>query len=325
MKKTLALILLFALLSFAFAAFAEEADEIYTLAMAHYYGVGVKQDDQKAVALLEQAAELGQPDAMRKLGDCYRYSRGVDRSRELSELWYRKALACCEQAAQTGDANAMIKAGDVLRALSSYDYTLQDLKDQALAWYLKAAEAGSAEGMCLAGVWFEGRAFHSGDDAEKYYRAALEWYQEAAEAGSANALYRIGWLYENGYGAAQDNEQAMKYYILAAEAGDAAVCHHLGELYQMGYGFLAQDWRYAEKWYLKAAEAGNTSAMWRLGMMFGYGDSYDSGNPVDYEKAVYWLQKTIDREENPDIRSDAVTDLYYVTQSMNASQPDRSE
>ena len=321
------LVLLCAVSAAASPLGGDEAKALYDQAMKYYYGG--QRDDEKALALLTQAAELGSPRAMAKIGDMYYWGRGVSVDPALYKEWYRKAYSRFEQLARAGDTEAMVMAGDMLFNRYPSGAGTDFDEDRALSWYLKAAEAGSAKAMRRAGEFFERRAFFYDTDSQEEYGKAFEWYQKAALAGDANAMYRIGHMYEFGDYVAQDNEQAMKWYISAAEAGDPETFHHLGDMYHHGDSFLQHDWRYAEKWYLKAAQAGNTSAMWRLGMMYLYGDSYGDPEketePVDYEKAVYWLEKTLEYEENTDILADVFTDLYYARKYLSGEMSPEDE
>ncbi len=317
------LVLLCAVSAAASPLGGDEAKALYEQAMTYYYGG--QRDDEKALALLTQAAELGSPEAMAKIGDMYFWGRGVSVDPALYKEWYRKAYSRFEQLARAGDTEAMVMAGDMLFDLYPSGAGIDFDEDRALSWYLKAAEEGSPKAMRMVGEVFQYRGYENKQD----HQQAFSWYQRAAQSGDARAMYEIGWMYERGYYVAQDNEQAMKWYISAAEAGDSEAFHRLGEMYHHGESFLQHDWRYAEKWYLKAAQAGNTSAMWRLGMMYLYGDSYgDPGKekePVDYEKAVYWLEKTMEYEENTDILADVFTDLYYARKYLSGEMSPEDE
>ena len=54
-------------------------------------------------------------------------------------------------------------------------------------------------------------------------RKARQWYQRAAKQGNPWAGYRLGWLYENGYGGKKDAFAAYHCYSQAAQQGKAAL------------------------------------------------------------------------------------------------------
>ncbi len=63
----------------------------YELALMYRYGLGVKQDYEKAVELLTSSAESGNSDAQFNLGIMYETARGVDQNRYVARKWFQKA------------------------------------------------------------------------------------------------------------------------------------------------------------------------------------------------------------------------------------------
>ncbi len=57
------------------------------------------------------------------------------------------------------------------------------------------------------------QAYRRGD-----YATALEELLSLAEQGSASAQYRLGVMYDGGFGVAQDYAEAEKWYRLAVES-----------------------------------------------------------------------------------------------------------
>lgn len=87
---------------------------------------------------------------------------------------------------------------------------------EAIKWYQKAAEQGSADAQYKLGVCYE-----KGEGVEKDAVEAAKWYQEAAEQGNKYAQYNLAALYEKGQDALEmDKEKALKWYRKAAEQGD---------------------------------------------------------------------------------------------------------
>ena len=68
-----------------------------------------------------------------------------------------------------------------------------------------------------------------------------------AEAGAADAQYDLGFLYDNGYGVAQDYQAALTWYRKAAEQGHAYALWNLGVMHAHGIG-RAKDYTQAEAW-----------------------------------------------------------------------------
>lgn len=65
---------------------------------------------------------------------------------------------------------------------------------------------------------------------EQNYMKAIEYYIQAAEHGNIFAQYNLGVFYENGEVVPQDYDKALKYYQLAADQGDEDAIEALEEL-----------------------------------------------------------------------------------------------
>ena len=122
------------------------------------------------------------------------------------------------------------------------------------------------------------------------YQEAVIWYLKAAELGHAAAQNYLGFLYEKGWGVAQDFSEAVKWYRKAAEQDYASAQHNLGLCYENGKG-VTRDYNEAVRWYRKAAEQGKAKAQCNLGWC------YEMGNGVnkDYNEAVKWYRKAAEQ------------------------------
>ncbi|MDE7136766.1 MAG: sel1 repeat family protein [Muribaculaceae bacterium] len=122
------------------------------------------------------------------------------------------------------------------------------------------------------------------------YTEALRWFRKSAEQGNASAQYNLGYMYDNGYGVAQNDTEAAKWYSKAAEQGNASAQYNLGYMYDNGYGVAKNDTE-AAKWYSKAAEQGDSGAQYYIGTMYqnGYGVAQN------YTEAVKWYRKAAEQ------------------------------
>ena len=114
---------------------------------------------------------------------------------------------------------------------------------------------------------------------------AVKWYWLAADQGNAVAQYNLGVIYEQGRGVQQDHQEAVKWYRLAAVQGDAIAQFNLGIMYAAGRG-VKKDYQEAVKWYRLAAEQGDVVAQHNLGTIYEQG----RGVPWDYKEAVKWYR-----------------------------------
>ena len=129
-----------------------------------------------------------------------------------------------------------------------------------------------------------GFMYAEGEGVPEDNQEAVKWYRKAAEQGHASAQYNLGIMYVKGEGVAEDDREAVKWYRKAAEQGYAKAQYNLGVMYGKGEG-VAEDDREAVKWFRKAAEQGLASAQYNLGVTYVKGE----GVPEDYVKAYAWL------------------------------------
>ena len=120
----------------------------------------------------------------------------------------------------------------------------------AIRWYARAAEAGSARAQYLLGVKYE-----TGVDVERDLDQALAWYRKAAEQDYAEAQFKLGVMHEQGRGMRQDPAAAFGWYRAAARNGLPAAQYNLGVALLNGSG-VAPDPVEAFAWVLVAAGGG---------------------------------------------------------------------
>ena len=69
--------------------------------------------------------------------------------------------------------------------------------------------------------------YYDSDDTK-----AAAQFQLAADQGNLYGQYWLAYLYDNGYGVAQDREKARSYYRLAANQGHLSAINYLNSLSQ---------------------------------------------------------------------------------------------
>ena len=77
----------------------------------------------------------------------------------------------------------------------------------------------------------------------------------------------LGFLYERGYGVAQDFTKARELWEKANSKGNTLAMANLGELFANGRG-VPQDYAKALDWFERAVAKGNTLAMTALGAFY---------------------------------------------------------
>lgn len=117
----------------------------------------------------------------------------------------------------------------------------------AVEWFRKAANLGSAKGQYRLGV-----AYEWGEGVEKDYAKAFKWYSKAAKQKNRGGQYGLGSLYANGRGVRRDTAEAAKWFKLSANQGVAYAQYALGMLFLEGDG-IGRNYRQAYFWLALAA------------------------------------------------------------------------
>ena len=235
-----------------------------------------QKDYKKAFSLFQEAARMGNAEALCCLGCCYRNGYGTIVDYQKARLWYDKS-------ANKGCLRAMRHIAISYKEGQGVSQSYQ----KAVEWYTKAAEQGDATAQCNLGFCYE-----EGQGVSQSFEKAVEWYTKAAEQGHAWAQCKLGFFYNEGQGAPQSYEKAVEWYTKAAEQGDATAQCNLGVKYEEGQG-VSQSYKKAVEWYTKAAEQGHITAQRRLGDCFYHGN----GVQQSYEKSVEWYLKAAKQKD----------------------------
>ncbi len=106
---------------------------------------------------------------------------------------------------------------------------------------------------------------------KKDEKRAFELISAAADMNYPNAIYNLGWMYENGIGTNQDYEMAIKLYQKSADLNDPSGTYNLAEMYEKGRGVNANT-EAALRLYMEAHRIGDTRAKEKLDVYAKQGD-----------------------------------------------------
>lgn len=238
---------------------------------------------QKALALYQEDAEQGDPDAMWKLANTYGHkygeNNGIFKPKEPAKAkkWLKKYLDYYQKSAEEGNLVAMRK---VLEALADFG----KLKE-AREWYQKLVDLGDD---CV--LYYPANQCIPGKEKE-----AFEIYKKFADRGSTRAMSLLAIFFYGNYETSYyDEDKALELYLKVAELGDAHAQRELGDAYanKLSRWDVPKDYKKAIEWYQKAAEQGDKRAQTALGEIYYYGED---GVPQDYEKAFKWFQLAADQ------------------------------
>lgn len=166
------------------------------------------------------------------------------------------------------------------------DFRIKGKYDEALEFYLKAANLGSA----YAQMWI-GNIYARGLGVEIDNIEAVKWYKKAAEQDNSEALCNLALMYKKGEGVDKDLKKAIELNLRAIAKGCAVSAGNLGSLYYFGPEDI-QSYELARKYYEKAIAlgTGEYSVYSNLALIYDEGQ----GTHRNIIKAEYHYIKAIE-------------------------------
>ncbi|MCR4898177.1 MAG: sel1 repeat family protein [Acholeplasmatales bacterium] len=167
----------------------------------YYIGLDCEKDYIKAFHLFKDAAEHGNIDAQKNLGNCYYYGNGIKQNYEKAYKWYKLAADQGYNKAQNNLANCYYLGLGVEK-----DYK------EAFKWYESSAKQGS-----IAAQNNLGNCYYYGKGVTTNYKEAFKWYKLSADQGNVNAIKNVAHCYNCGYGTEVDTKKAVYYMSLISK------------------------------------------------------------------------------------------------------------
>ncbi len=200
-----------------------------TLALAILYRQGtlVPADDKKAFALFEKANSYGINEAAIELALFYHQGS------ESTPPAHDKEMALLYKMADKNDSAALY----MLAQRFDNGVDVEQDKQQAYQWYLKAYDQGERKAANQIGILFEtGKvAKTNGEQGEVDHNQAYQWYEKAGQRGDSNGFSNLARFNHYGVGRDVDLAQAANFYVRAAETGsDVAYCKLADTMLEMG-------------------------------------------------------------------------------------------
>ena len=221
------------------------------LADCLFSGLGCEPDPARAAELLKRASDLGDPEAMAKMGFLYEYGKEVRPDPKLALEYYRKA-------AEAGHPMAQFKYAEALAEGAVPGKKLGD----ALRWYRSSAEQHCPQAMFRLGV-----LYYEGTGVTKDLRQAAQYFFRAAKTGYPRAQFNLANMFDHGEITGKpDREAAFYWYMECAKSGDTRAQRLVAERYLKGLG-VERSISNAEKWLQAAAENGDPAAAQMLGAL----------------------------------------------------------
>ncbi|MCZ6847493.1 MAG: redoxin family protein, partial [Alphaproteobacteria bacterium] len=256
----------------------------YNLGLLYHHGLGVESKISEAAKWYGRAAENGDADGQKAIGDLYAKGFWGKKNSAKAATWYRKA-------AEQGHAGAK--------------EALRKLGDKGQGGPRQAARSDAPT------EFKKGQAAYKRRD----YAEAARRFRNAAEQGYLRAQAGLGSLYEKGRGVPQDYTEALKWYRKAAEGGYVYAQANLGYMYARGRG-VPRSSAEAARWYRKAARQGYAWAQRNLGHMYYSG----RGVPRDYVRAHLWYNLAASRQRPGKRREKAIQNRIKAEEAMTPAE-----
>lgn len=196
--------------------YGKAADLGYAPAMINLAFLSAERgEQQEALRLYTQAAELGEIVAQLEVAERYREGTGTSRDPFAAAQWYHRA-------AEQGDTGSMLILANMY---ADGEGVTRDYA-QAAEFYRMAAENGQIEAHCFLGRLYAEGGFGLPQDAAK----ALESFRAGAFKGEPVAQYNLAQYYAFGQGVLKDKVKAYSWYKLAAAQNIAEAQSALAKL-----------------------------------------------------------------------------------------------
>lgn len=185
----------------------------YNMAVAYDNGYVVGKSPYQSFAYYMQAARLGKVEAIHAIGSFYNWGEGVNQNHVKARHWYRKS-------AKLGYADSMCDLG------RCYQRGVGGPKSQrwAIYWFQKAVSAG-----CIRAQTWLGLAYAC--EPTEDWQQARHWLEQAAENQQSHAMYLLGIWAEHGWNDQENLADASFWFQHAAAIGHKRAALQLAELH----------------------------------------------------------------------------------------------
>ncbi len=171
---------------------------------------GVEQDWQKAVEMLQRAADNGNVDAQWELGAMYEFANHVTKDEA-------KALELYRRSADAGSPIGLYMVAHCYQ----HGIVVEEDRQMADSLYAKSfaelIELAPQEDIYVLN--FVGSAYYWGDGVKADREKAFGYYLTSAKKGNPETQYKIGNCYETGQGTAKNMTEAVAWYKKSAAQG----------------------------------------------------------------------------------------------------------
>ena len=285
---------------------------MYFIGYLYDEGLGVTEDEEKAVLWWKKGYESGNPlcglnyvyressmsdtEKSKLFNDIYQSTLSLAESGDLFAQYelsgmYRSGLGIGENAEQAfywrqvSANNGLWSSMSGLAFFYEKGYGTEKSAEKAFTWYKACADQGHGWYK-----WYVGNLYEKGDGVETDISKAIKYYTDSAQTGNSQGQYELAICYANGRGVSQDLVKAFELYMKSAEQGHKYAQNNLAYCYKNGQG-TSVDLVSAADWFEKSAEQGFSNAQYALGNCYKRGEGVEQ----DIHSAVKWFEKAAEQ------------------------------
>jgi TPR repeat protein len=280
-------------------------DAFYELGGLFEQGKGVIRDYHESIRLYQIAAEKGNENALCKLAQIYHLGKGVPCDYIRAYYYYTCAA---DQGSQLAQAAISVKVKSVWKSsVSHLENQVMEYEKYFEMWEYVAERGNPGLQYSIGSICEEIGSDPKTSHSSKWYLQAFGWYFKATRQAHVLAIYRLGRLYEMGWGVNQDYIEAALCY---ERAGMDKALYYLGAMHHLGHG-VEPNLQKALGYYKEAAEKGSSQAHFILGKLY-----QDDGDLVKAVKryVISASQGNQEAQARLDHLVEEITgdDLFYV-------------
>ena len=251
----------------------------YSLANLYYYGNGVEKDLSQAFLWYQKSASQGQPYASYAAAQMYSKGEYVAENKETAQRYYKAALSGFLEleSKDQADDNLFYKIGVMYKNGLGTEADIS----KAIDYFKRSAEMNNKNGL-----YEYGKALIQGNHIEADLEKGLECVEKAMKLKNSNAKRFFALEYISGEHFSQDIEKGLFMLTECADKGDSFACFQLGQFYLKGE-IVTQDLERAEKYLLLAEDNEFTQ--------YAFGKLYLQEEKYDIQKAVDYFEKSADK------------------------------
>lgn len=199
------------------AAKTGHASSMNSIGYMYHIGQGVEKNHNEAFKWYAASADKGFGMAMHNVAVMYTYGEGTPKNLLAAKSWHEKAIS-----AGYKDSEEKLKEVEkLLNPSTTTTSTTTTIKEPVKPLPDNTINNVNREGILLFN--------------QSKYIEALPHLEKAANSGDAEALYRLGRMYDFGYGVKANEDMAIKYYEEAEKLGHKGATEMLDEIYYWGW------------------------------------------------------------------------------------------